>query len=107
MCIKEHFDEYFGVTASGDCNIQKVRLKLSTGQANYLRDFPLHESQYKIEQKEDYSIFEYCLRPTFDFHQKILWNGEDVEVLEPLWLRKEIAGKIKRMWNKYNKEELV
>ena len=28
-----------------------------------------------------------------------------MEVLEPLWLRKEIAGKIKRMWNKYNKEE--
>jgi len=22
-------------------------------------------------------------------------------VLEPNWLRKEIAGKIKRMWNKY------
>ena len=36
-----------------------------------------------------------------------LWNGEDIEVLEPLWLRKEIAGKIKRMLNKYNKEELV
>jgi hypothetical protein len=24
-----------------------------------------------------------------------------MEVLEPYWLRKEIAGKIKRMWNKY------
>ena len=105
MCIKEHFDEYFGVTASGDCNIQKVRLKLSTGQANYLRDLPLHESQHETERTNDYSIFEYRLRPTFDFQQEILWNGEDVEVLEPLWLRKEIAGKIKRMWNKYNKEE--
>ena len=31
----------------------------------------------------------------------MLWNGEDMEVLEPYWLRKEIAGKIKRMWNKY------
>ena len=104
MCIKEHFDEYFGVTASGDCNIQKVRLKLSTGQANYLRDLPLHESQQETEQTDDYSIFEYHLRPTFDFQQELLWNGEDVEVLEPLWLRNEIAGKIKRMWNKYNKE---
>jgi len=27
-------------------------------------------------------------------------------VLEPLWLRKEIAGKIKRMWNKYKNEAL-
>jgi DNA polymerase-3 subunit epsilon len=31
----------------------------------------------------------------------LLWNGEDLEVLEPLWLRKEIARKIKRMLNKY------
>ena len=37
----------------------------------------------------------------------ILWNGEDMEVIEPLWLRKEIAGKIKRRWKKYNKEEQV
>ena len=44
------------------------------------------------------------LRPTFDFQQEILWNGEDVEVLEPLWLRKEIAGKIMRMWNKYKND---
>ena len=32
-------------------------------------------------------------------------------VLEPLWLRKEIAEKINRMWNKYsaseNKDKLV
>ena len=53
---------------------------------------------------EDYSIFSFYLKPTFDFQQEILWNGEDIEVLEPLWLRKEITGKIKRMWNK-NKED--
>lgn len=97
----EYFEGCFGVIAGDDCAIQKVKLKLSTGQANYLRDLPLHESQQETEQMDDYSIFEYCLRPTFDFQQEILWNGEDIEVLEPLWLRKEIAGKIKRMWNKY------
>ena len=57
--------------------------------------------------KHHLSIFEYRLRPTFDFQQEVLWNGEDMEVLEPLWLRKEITGKIMRMWNKYNKEEQV
>jgi hypothetical protein len=24
-------------------------------------------------------------------------------VMEPIWLRNEIAGKIERMWKKYNK----
>ena len=96
-----------GIIAATDCDIQKVILKVNSGQANYLRDLPMHESQRETERTADYSIFEYHLRPTFDFQQEILWNGEDVEVLEPLWLRREIAGKIMRMWNKYNKEELV
>ena len=34
-------------------------------------------------------------------YQEILHNGEDMEVLEPLWLRKEIARKIEKMWDKY------
>ena len=75
----------------------------SAGQANYIRDLKMHETQEEIEQNEEYSIFTFNLRPEFDFQQELLWNGEDMEVLKPLWLRKEIAGKIKRMWNKYNK----
>ena len=102
---QEYFDGCFGIIADKGCDIQKVILKASLGQANYLRDLPLHESQIETERTEEYSIFEYRLRPTFDFQQEILWNGEDMEVLEPLWLREEIAGKIKRMWNIYNKEE--
>ena len=43
-------------------------------------------------------------RPEYDFQQELLWNGEDMEVLELLWLRKEVAGKIKRMWNKYKED---
>lgn len=102
---QEYFEGCIGVITGDGCDIQKVRLKVSSGQANYFRDLPLHESQEETEQTEDYSIFEYQLRPTFDFQQEILRNGEDVEVIEPIWLRKEIAGKIKRMWNKYNKEQ--
>jgi predicted DNA-binding transcriptional regulator YafY len=41
------------------------------------------------------------LCPEFDFQMEVLSMGEDIEVLEPLWLREEIACKIKRMLNKY------
>ena len=51
-----------------------------------------------------YSIFTLNLHHTFDFQQELLWNGGDVEVLEPEWLRREIAGKIKRMWHQYKEE---
>ena len=76
-------------------------LKINAGQANYMRDLPMMENQQEVERNEEYSIFKIHVRPTFDFQQELLWNREELEVLEPLWLRKEIAGVIKRMWNKY------
>lgn len=108
---QEYFNGCFGIIADQSIEPQTVKLKVSAGQANYIRDLKIHETQDEIENNEEYSIFTYKLRPSFDFMQEILWNGEDIEVLEPLWLREEIAGKIKRMWNKYsaseNKDKLV
>ena len=98
---EDFFAGCFGIIAEQSVKIQPVKLKVSAGQANYIRDLTMHESQKEIERNEEYSIFTFNLRPEFDFQQELLWNGEDMEVLEPYWLRKEIAGKIKRMWNKY------
>jgi hypothetical protein len=98
---EEFFDGCFGIIVDNNIDKQTVKLKASTGQANYIRDLHLHESQKEVERNEKYSIFTYFLRPTFDFQQELLWNGEDIEVLEPAWLRKEMAGKIKKMWSKY------
>lgn len=102
---EKYFDGCFGIIADRNIEIQPVKLKVSAGQANYIRDLKMHESQEEIERNGEYSIFSFYLRPTFDFQQELLWNGEDMEVLEPLWLRKEIAGKVKRMWNKYKEDE--
>lgn len=98
----EFFEGCFGVIVGDVTKTEIVKLKVSAGQANYIRDLKMHESQEEIERNEEYSIFTYHLRPSFDFQQEILWNGEDMEVLEPIWLRKEIAGKIKKMWDKYS-----
>lgn len=102
---EEYFDGCFGIIADHRIDIQPVKLKVSAGQANFIRDLPMHSSQKEVERNEEYSIFTYCLRPEFDFQQELLWNGEDMEVLEPIWLRNEIAGKIQRMWNKYKEED--
>lgn len=101
----DYFEGCFGIIADHRKNIQTVKLKVSAGQANYLRDLKMHESQEEIERHEEYSVFRYQLRPTFDLIQEILWNGEDVEVLEPLGLRQEIAEIVKGMWNKYKDDK--
>lgn len=101
----EFFDNYYGIIANTESKVQRVVLKLSAGQANYLRSLPLHWSQQETERQTEYSLFELRLCPEFDFQQALLSMGEDVEVLEPRWLRKEMAGKIKRMWNKYSQDK--
>ena len=99
---KEFFEGCFGVCRSLD--VEVVKLKVSALQANYIRDLKLHDTQEEIERNSNYSIFTYCIRPEFDFQQELLRHGEDVEVLEPQWLREEIAGKIERMSGVYNKK---
>lgn len=102
---QEYFNGCIGVISGDGCCIEKVILKVGAAQANYLRDLPMHDSQQETENIDEYSIFELQVRPTFDFQQELLMNGDDIEVLEPSWLRKDIAGTIKRMWNKYKEDK--
>ena len=64
----------------------------------------IFDTQEEIEENEEYSIFSLRISPEFDFYQEILSNGEDIEVLEPKWMREEIGDIIHRMWNKYKNE---
>lgn len=98
-----YFEGCFGIIREESCPLETVKLKVSPNQANYLRSLPLHHTQKELVQTADYSIFSVEVRPTFDFQQELLWNGDALEVLEPLWLRKEMAAKIKQMGNHYKK----
>ena len=102
---QEYFDGCFGIIPDKKCKVEDVLIKVNAGQANYLRDLPMMDNQQEIERNEEYSTFKIHVRPTFDFQQELLWNREELEVLEPLWLRKEIAGAVKRMWNKYKEDK--
>lgn len=101
----EYFDGCFGIIAGDGTKVETVRLKASAGQANYLRSLPLHPSQEETERNDAFSIFTLRIRPTFDFIQELLRQGEGVEVLSPLWLRKEVAGMVCRIWNKYKEDK--
>lgn len=101
---EDFFYGCFGIIADNETDVERVKLKVNAGQANYIRSLKLHSTQEENERNDEYSIFTYYLRPTYDFQQELLWQGEDVEVLEPLWLRREITKKIERILEKYKKE---
>lgn len=100
--VESYFDGYIGVIRDEDYDKEMVKIKMTADQANYLRDLKIHKSQQEAECNSEYSIFTYFLRPTFDFQQELLWNADRVEVLEPQWLRDEMARLIKKMSNLYD-----
>ena len=102
---EEFFEDSFGIIADPKVQIETVKLKVSAGQANYLRSLTLHQTQKEIERTDVYSIFTVRLRPTYDFRQEILSQGSDVEVLAPKWFRDEVAEISKQMWNKYKNDK--
>lgn len=98
---EEFFSGCFGIIAGDGTKEERIKLKVNASQANYIRDLKLHSSQEEVERNDEYSIFTYYLRPTFDFMQELFWHNEDMEVLAPRHLREEMARKIKRMLDKY------
>ena len=102
---EDYFEDCFGIIAAQDVNVETVKLKVSAGQANYLRSLTLHQTQREIKRTDEYSIFALRLRPTFDFQQEILSMGSDVEVLAPDWFREDTADRVKAMWDKYKEDK--
>jgi len=92
-----YFSSYYGVW-TGEEKPEKIRIKVTSKSADYLRSLPLHHSQQEIERTDSYSIFEYFIAPTFDFRQELLTHGAELIVQEPEWLVQEF----RRIGCKYN-----
>ena len=90
-----YFDASFGIIVDEACEIEAVQIKVYNNQSQYLRALPLHHTQKEIAKTDDYSIFEYILRPTYDFKQELLSHGD------PAWLREEIKKIAGRMYRRY------
>ena len=95
---KKYFEDYFGVITyeknKGMIQPVDILLKVYTraNKHKYIATLPLHTSQKVVEDScQDYWIFSYRLAPTYDFVQELLMHREDIEVLEPASLRKDMA----------------
>lgn len=102
---RDFFAQSFGITVDEQCPVEKIRIRVTPKQSNYLRTLPLHATQNETQHSDSYSIFEYRLRPTYDFQQEIRKYGADVEVLEPQWLRDKFYEEAKANYELYNKKE--
>ena len=97
---KEVFRKLFGVILDNG-PVEEVVIRVSEDQVKYYRTLPLHHSQVEGESGDGYTEFSYRLVPTFDFVRELLSKGMYVEVMSPLWLRKEIAQEMRQALSMY------
>lgn len=97
---EEFFDDCYGITTNQD-EPKRIVIKAEPTQAKYLRALPLHHSQQE-EIHDNYSIFTYRMRNTYDLRERLLSHGSSIEVLQPLELKAQIVGEMKRALDNYN-----
>jgi len=102
---ESYFYHCFGIINDDYYEPCTIKLKLSSIQAKYLQSLPLHHSQKEVEKTEEFTNFEFFLKPSFDFKQEILSLGAEAEILEPKWLREEIGKIILEQCKIYGKFE--
>jgi proteasome accessory factor B len=78
-----------------------IRIKASKTFSEYMKSIPWHNSQKLVEEIDEASIFEFYLKPNFEFMQLLLMQGNDVVVVSPESLIKSIKEIIKSMANQY------
>ncbi|MDR0866412.1 MAG: WYL domain-containing protein [Candidatus Symbiothrix sp.] len=94
---EDYFNDSFGIIVDEEIDPCTVELKVSEPKRKYFNALPLHDSQQEISTTDEYSIFRYFVRPTYDFRQELLSHGAEIEVLSPAWFRDEISAITKKM----------
>lgn len=87
----KYFEGCCGVITS-DEPLQRIVVRAYDNFVDYLRTLPLHESQRELSSDEESTLFEYHLKPTFDFYQLILAQANQLEIIEPEAVREEMRG---------------
>lgn len=100
--INDYFDGCCGIINDKNVPIERVVIKANNWAEQYIATLPIHESQKVLARDETSTTFELYVRPTFDFIQKILKNADQVEVLEPESVRKEIKTIAENLLSNYS-----
>ena len=97
--VEKEYQHAFGVETYEP--VQKIVLEFSWQQGNYIKSFPLHESQQILEENGKTVLLEIYIHTTNDIVMELLKYGSNVKVIEPISLQEEIRNRIFAMIKKY------
>ena len=92
-----------GVFVSPEDDVERVVLHFQSQMAPYIRTVPIHNSQKLIEESLKGLLIELRLIINPELEREILGYGEQVEVLEPMWLREKVRERTEMVLKKYLK----
>ena len=95
----EFFKDCFGIITNQN-SAKRIVLRVEPTQAKYFRALPLHSSQQE-EVHDQYSIFTYKMRITYDLKEELMSHGASIEVLEPQELKTLILTELQQALNNY------
>ena len=95
----EFFKDCFGIITNQN-SAKRIVLRVEPTQAKYFRALPLHSSQQE-EVHDNYSIFTYKMRITYDLKEELMSHGASIEVLEPQELKTLILTELEQALNNY------
>lgn len=79
---------------------EEVLLQFDEARFPYVVNKPIHPSQ-EVKDEEQ-RIIKLMVRPNKELEARIFSYGNQVEVLKPEWLRRQIAEKIENLLKKYS-----
>ena len=95
----EFFRDCFGIITNKN-SAKRIVLRVEPTQAKYFRALPLHPSQQE-EVHDEYSVFTYWMRITYDLKEEIMSHGASIEVLEPKELKTLICTELEQALMNY------
>ncbi|NPA37956.1 MAG: WYL domain-containing protein [Chlorobi bacterium] len=98
-----YFDDYFGIVVRQDKEVETIRIKTYDTKTKYFQTLPLHHTQKMIEQGDDYAVFEYQMKITYDLIMELLSHSFEVEVLQPAELAEEIKWRLEATLKHYRR----
>ena len=102
LFAQDFFEDAFGVMIpSGEQPPMDIVIRAKGDARYYLEDVPLHKSQSIIKEGKDFADFEVHIRPTEDFIGAILQQGERLEILSPVNVRKRIKERLEKALQPY------
>lgn len=93
--------QVIGVTIPQNSIVEKVVLRFTKLEANYVLSLPLHSSQQTVHETDAHVDIALHVVLNHELEREILAYGEAVEVLEPALLRKRIRERIERQHEQY------